>query len=114
MSSFHDLANSYDYEELPCRWAPDIFFPMDDSPKRTVALYRQAKALCLQCPIQAECLQYALENFESYGVWGGTAPTERKALFNPRAKREFDQSRAEYDAKLSAAMLQASSLSDAQ
>ena len=30
-----------------------------------------AKAACLACPLQAECLEGALERAEPWGVWGG-------------------------------------------
>ena len=30
-----------------------------------------AKAACLTCPLQQECLQGALERAEPWGVWGG-------------------------------------------
>ena len=35
----------------------------------------EAKAVCTKCPIKVECLQYALEYGEDYGIWGGE--TER-------------------------------------
>ncbi len=52
--------------ELPCRVAdPELFFA--ENP----ADVEQAKALCLDCPIQAVCLAGALERREPWGVWGG-------------------------------------------
>ncbi|MFV0458818.1 MAG: WhiB family transcriptional regulator [Actinomycetales bacterium] len=30
-----------------------------------------AKALCVECPVQAACLAGALERREPWGVWGG-------------------------------------------
>ena len=38
---------------------------------------RQAKQVCRGCPVRAECLDYALEHGELYGVWGGLSPEER-------------------------------------
>lgn len=32
---------------------------------------RRAMALCRKCPVQAECLAYALAQDEQYGIWGG-------------------------------------------
>jgi WhiB family redox-sensing transcriptional regulator len=40
----------------------------------------EVKALCDQCPIEAECLQYALDTEQAFGVWGGLSATERKRL----------------------------------
>lgn len=44
----------------------------------------EAKAICARCPVQVECLEYALENREQYGVWGGTTRDERKAMLRAR------------------------------
>ncbi|MDX6200550.1 MAG: WhiB family transcriptional regulator, redox-sensing transcriptional regulator, partial [Frankiales bacterium] len=52
--------------ELPC-WStdPELFFA--ESP----ADVERAKALCVGCPVQTECLEGALERREPWGVWGG-------------------------------------------
>jgi WhiB family redox-sensing transcriptional regulator len=52
--------------ELPC-WStdPELFFA--ESP----AEVERAKALCVGCPLQTECLEGALERREPWGVWGG-------------------------------------------
>ncbi len=51
---------------LPCRVNdPELWFaelPQD---------VETAKALCRDCPLQAACLQGALERAEPWGVWGG-------------------------------------------
>lgn len=44
-----------------------------------------AKAVCARCPVRAECLEYALEAKEPYGIWGGITEVERKALLRKRA-----------------------------
>jgi WhiB family redox-sensing transcriptional regulator len=36
--------------------------------------------VCARCPVAGDCLQYALENPEVQGCWGGTTDAERKAL----------------------------------
>jgi hypothetical protein len=41
----------------------------------------QAKDLCrTRCPIVNECREWALENHEYVGVWGGTDADERKEI----------------------------------
>lgn len=40
---------------------------------------QQAKAICKDCPIKFQCLEYAVKN-EEYGVWGGTNDAERKLI----------------------------------
>ncbi|HEU4512509.1 MAG TPA: WhiB family transcriptional regulator [Nocardioidaceae bacterium] len=55
-----------DDEQLPCRREnPELFFA--ESPADVEA----AKALCLGCPVRAECLAGALDRREPWGVWGG-------------------------------------------
>ena len=41
---------------------------------------REAKAVCRNCPVWAECLGYALERDEAFGIWGGLSPRERRHL----------------------------------
>lgn len=36
-----------------------------------------AKKVCNTCPVQVECLTWALRNEEFYGIWGGTEHYER-------------------------------------
>lgn len=39
-----------------------------------------AKSVCSACPVRAECLEYALDNDEQSGVWGGLSERERRSL----------------------------------
>lgn len=53
-------------EQLPChRENPELFFAESPADVET------AKALCLGCPVRAECLSGALDRREPWGVWGG-------------------------------------------
>jgi hypothetical protein len=53
---------------------PELFFPeKGQSP-------RAAKRVCAACEVRAECLQYALDRREPFGVWGGLSERERRAL----------------------------------
>ena len=45
---------------------------------------KYAKAICARCPVQQRCLEYALDRGETFGVWGGTTPQERKDLVRQR------------------------------
>lgn len=38
---------------------------------------RRAKAICMSCPVQAECLEFSHDNDERTGIWGGLTETER-------------------------------------
>jgi WhiB family redox-sensing transcriptional regulator len=53
---------------------PDSFFPDRGESSRP------AKRVCAACDVRAECLQYALDHGERYGVWGGLSERERRAL----------------------------------
>ncbi|AVT35005.1 MULTISPECIES: WhiB family transcriptional regulator [unclassified Plantactinospora] len=39
-----------------------------------------AKAVCVTCPVRAECAAHALAVREPYGVWGGFSESERLRL----------------------------------
>jgi WhiB family transcriptional regulator, redox-sensing transcriptional regulator len=38
---------------------------------------RPAKRICGQCEVRAECLEFALEHNEGFGIWGGLTERER-------------------------------------
>lgn len=59
---------------------PDVFFP-----DRGESL-EPAKSICAECIVRDECLEYALENRERFGVWGGTSERERRRI--RRARRD--------------------------
>jgi WhiB family redox-sensing transcriptional regulator len=40
----------------------------------------KAKAICARCPVIADCLAFALDTREAYGVWGGQTEDERRAI----------------------------------
>lgn len=44
----------------------------------------EAKAVCKNCPVLAECLAEALDNRTEFGVWGGMTERERRALLRKR------------------------------
>jgi WhiB family redox-sensing transcriptional regulator len=53
---------------------PEAFFPENGGSSR------QAKLICGQCDVQAECLEDALTKNERYGIRGGLSERERHAL----------------------------------
>jgi WhiB family transcriptional regulator, redox-sensing transcriptional regulator len=57
---------------VACEKSPAAWYPEDipDSDQRR-AVTRLAKAICLQCPIVEQCFEYAINNGERHGIWGG-------------------------------------------
>lgn len=48
----------------------------------------EAKKVCARCDVRDECLQYALDNDERFGVWGGLSARERQRLKKRQQKSE--------------------------
>ena len=53
---------------------PEAFFPEKGGSTAP------AKRICGRCDVKAECLEYALDNNERFGVWGGLSESERRKL----------------------------------
>ena len=51
---------------------PDLFFP------ERGASTREAKEVCRGCEVRIDCLEYALQNGEKFGIWGGMSERERR------------------------------------
>lgn len=62
---------------------PEFFFPIGKT-GRAIAEIQRAKAVCAACPVRAECLAFALETHQDYGIWGGCDDDERRALRRER------------------------------
>ena len=58
---------------------PDLFFP------ERGASPREAKEVCRGCVAREDCLEYALDNGEKFGIWGGMSERERRRLRRARA-----------------------------
>lgn len=58
---------------------PNLFFPIG-STGSAVDQIEAAKAICVECSVREECLNYALETNQEAGVWGGYAEDERRRL----------------------------------
>ena len=51
---------------------PEAFFPEKGGSTQ------EAKRICAACPVRNECLEYALEHDERFGIWGGLSERERR------------------------------------
>ena len=53
-----------------------------------------ARQVCAACPVRQPCLDYAITNRITYGIWGGLTERERRALRSGwvrAARRERDR-----------------------
>lgn len=50
-----------------------------------------AKAICIDCKVQKQCLGYALENDIVHGIWGGMTKDERNGLKRKISKRALQE-----------------------
>jgi len=64
---------------------PELFFPIGTSGP-AILQEQEAKAVCERCPVTEECLQWALENNQESGVWGGLDENERRTIRRRNAK----------------------------
>ena len=58
-----------------------IFYPPTDREAG------RAKAVCAECPVRQDCLEFALTVREKEGVWGGLTAVERQRLVRRRRRQ---------------------------
>jgi WhiB family redox-sensing transcriptional regulator len=78
-------AEVVDWRDLAaCLEAPaEMFFPLPTD-HETIEL---AKRWCAICPVRDECLAWAMDRREPFGVWGGTTEAERTSTVRQAARR---------------------------
>jgi WhiB family redox-sensing transcriptional regulator len=74
-------AQSWQEQALCAETDPEAFFPEKGGSTR------DAKRVCTGCPVRAQCLEFALENDERFGIWGGLSERERRRLRLQRSGR---------------------------
>lgn len=65
---------SWQDQALCAQTDPEAFFPEKGGSTR------EAKRVCRSCEVRTECLDYALENDERFGIWGGLSERERRRI----------------------------------
>ncbi|WP_423918386.1 WhiB family transcriptional regulator [Frigoribacterium sp. 2-23] len=65
---------SWQADSLCAQTDPEAFFPEKGGSTR------DAKKICASCDVRAQCLEYALQNDERFGIWGGLSERERRKL----------------------------------
>jgi hypothetical protein len=53
---------------------PELWFPEKGNSAA------RAKKICATCPVREPCLQYALDNDDRFGVFGGTTERDRRKI----------------------------------
>ncbi len=67
-------ALAWQTDALCAQTDPEAFFPEKGGSTR------DAKKICASCEVRAQCLEYALQNDERFGIWGGLSERERRKL----------------------------------
>lgn len=82
LDTLADFASGLEWQEraLCAQADPERFFP--ERGDNTL----DAKRVCMACEVRTECLNYALENDEQWGVWGGLSDRQRRALKREQRK----------------------------
>ena len=57
---------SWQHRALCSQTDPEAFFP------------EKGKRVCAQCEVREQCLKWAIEHDERFGIWGGMSERERR------------------------------------
>lgn len=60
---------------------PEMFFPDRQDGYQAI---QAIQAICAECPVRVECLNYALDERERDGIWGGMTGRQRRRLARER------------------------------
>jgi hypothetical protein len=65
---------------------PDQWYPVSIEPARARHEAATAIAVCIGCPVRAQCLELSLRHWDigQHGVWGGLVATDRAHLLRRR------------------------------
>ena len=80
-------------DQAACKGQGDLFFPppMTD-PRLEVGKWERfakAKAICAECPVRDECLEWALDTELPHGIAGGLTENERNRIRRARWRRRW-------------------------
>jgi hypothetical protein len=73
--------------QIPCRQAPDLFFPekIGTGAGFDGGHLKMAIKACQSCPVMKKCGEYAVNHKEVSGIWGGLTSSERKRIWSKKA-----------------------------
>lgn len=94
---FHDDSNkTAKCTMFPATAGYDPWFAESDDPD-AIDETEDAKAICKgtydgrPCPLLQSCLEFAMDNNERYGIWGGLSADERAKLRKERKKWQLSK-----------------------
>ena len=72
------------HERGTCRQVdPELWF--EAYPSKYDPVFR----LCVECPVQVECLRQSFDDAEEFGIWGGMGAHERERLIPKFRKKPY-------------------------
>lgn len=76
IGEFESLLNRQPWSDgaLGTQVDPELFHPLKGGSTA------DAKRICKRCDVREQCLQFALENHERWGIWGGLSERQRRRL----------------------------------
>lgn len=81
-AGFYERDVSWHDDALCAETDPDMWFPEKGGSTKP------AKRICGDCLVQAECLEYALEVKERFGIWGAASERDRRRILKTLAAAE--------------------------
>lgn len=82
--NYQEVLDEVPWRELAACNTEGAFFPQDDD----IGAINAAKAVCSSCPVNFECLTYAVDTNQPDGIWGGMTLRERRRLRRQWAEEE--------------------------
>ena len=68
----------------PCKTSDADFYGPSGNTGGSHQWATKAKAVCNGCPHRIPCLEYAIDNNEDHGIWGGLSVRERRSIARNR------------------------------
>lgn len=80
-------------EFAACSTVDDVtalyFFGDGDNAIPVHRQHEKARQVCYTCPVQLDCLLYAVEKDERFHIWGGLTESQRKRYVAPLVKGQW-------------------------
>jgi WhiB family redox-sensing transcriptional regulator len=68
-------------DDAACRGVdPDVFYPV------TTTGVKRAQQYCDGCPVRVDCLMFAINLGEEWGIWGGLTERDRRRIRRGRTR----------------------------